>query len=320
MRLQDSHNSPEYVYKIAKTHRPELQNSNTVIKPTQAKDTPKERTGSHPAFYAPYLAKNAKLHTESRRNNSEKPYTAGYSDFDQKDKKTRQKGATKKQKLGRSLDIYTQIKKHCLLQPDHTKVQQCSSFIICRRELHIHLLDKLSSQVFNFRLHLLDLVQVFLALSFFNKLFERSRWSKNPDMRKNVFLTQAWAASLRKSWRRTGINEANRPHDFPSSSGIRRRLAIHWEDRHKFFQFSSATDNLAVRSCTDFKAYKICYSFQPRKPTYPWLGNSSSTLQLHWIANMIARRVFISQGAVYMDQVHKLNNLAAPKKEDTDKT
>ena len=90
----------------------------------------------------------------------------------------------KKQKLGRSLDIYTQIKKHCLLQPDHTKVQQCSSFIICRRELHIHLLDKLSSQVFNFRLHLLDLVQVFLALSFFNKLFERSRWSKNPDMKK----------------------------------------------------------------------------------------------------------------------------------------
>jgi len=87
MRLQDSHNSPEYVYKIAKTHRPELQNSNTVIKPTQAKDTPKERTGSHPAFYAPYLAKNAKLHAESRRKNSEKPYTTGYSDFDQKDKR-----------------------------------------------------------------------------------------------------------------------------------------------------------------------------------------------------------------------------------------
>jgi len=87
MRLQDSHNSPEYVYKIAKTHRPELQNSNTVIKPTQAKDTPKERTGSHPAFYAPYLAKNAKLHAESRRKNSEKPYTADYSDFDQKDKR-----------------------------------------------------------------------------------------------------------------------------------------------------------------------------------------------------------------------------------------
>lgn len=237
------------------------------------------------------------------------------------DKKTRQKGATKKQKLGRSLDIYTQIKKHCLLQPDHTKVQQCSSFIICRRELHIHLLDKLSSQAFNFRLHLLDLVQVFLALKLLQQAFREESMEQEPGYeKKNVFLTQAWAASLRKSWRRTGINEANWPHDFPSSSGIRRRLAIHWEDRHKFFQFSSATDNLAVRSCTDFKAYKICYSFQPRKPTYPWLGISSSTLQLHWTANMIARRVFISQGAVYMDQVHKLNNLAAPKKEDTDKT
>ena len=106
------------------------------------------------------------------------------------DKKTRQKGATKKQKLGQSLDIYTQIKKHCLLQPDHTKVQQCSSFIICRRELHIHLLDKLSSQAFNFRLHLLDLVQVFLALKLLQQAFREESMEQEPGYeKKNVLDT-----------------------------------------------------------------------------------------------------------------------------------
>ena len=110
MRLQDSHNSPEYVYKIAKTHRPELQNSNTVIKPTQAKDTPKERTGSHPAFYAPYLAKNAKLHAESRRKNSEKPYTAGYSDFDKRTKDKAKRSHEEAKARTKPRHIYTNQK------------------------------------------------------------------------------------------------------------------------------------------------------------------------------------------------------------------
>ena len=123
-------------------------------------------------------------YTQNQGERTRKNRTQPATDFDQMDKKTRQKGATKKQKLGRSLDIYTQIKKHCLLQPDHTKVQQCSSFIICRRELHIHLLDKLSSQAFNFRLHLLDLVQVFLALKLLQQAFREESMEQEPGYEK----------------------------------------------------------------------------------------------------------------------------------------
>jgi hypothetical protein len=60
------------------------------------------------------------------------------------------------------------------------------SFIIRRRELNIKLLDDKVGQIFNFKLSLLDGLQVVVIIDFLPKFFQRGHWSKNSDMCQDI--------------------------------------------------------------------------------------------------------------------------------------
>jgi hypothetical protein len=60
------------------------------------------------------------------------------------------------------------------------------SFIIRRRKLNIKLLGDEVGQIFNFKLSLLDGLQVVIIIGFLPKFFQRDRLSKNSDMCQDI--------------------------------------------------------------------------------------------------------------------------------------
>jgi hypothetical protein len=60
------------------------------------------------------------------------------------------------------------------------------SFIIRRRELNIKLLGDEVGQIFNFRISLVDGLQIVIIIGFLPKFFQRDHRSKNPDISQDV--------------------------------------------------------------------------------------------------------------------------------------
>jgi hypothetical protein len=58
--------------------------------------------------------------------------------------------------------------------------------VIRRRNIDVQIFSNLPSQFINFGLHLLNSVQVLLALSVFYKLRQRNSRSKNPDLGQDI--------------------------------------------------------------------------------------------------------------------------------------